>query len=355
MSVEAMRWAWRAADLGLMPSGCGGQMAVLLVLADHANNQDDEEWLSFPSVAKIARRTCLSEKSVERHLQWLIAEGWISRATRGVRKLGKGKFVYQLERDRDGRSPDSLSGEAGRASADNLSGEDAISPDSVSGEEAARSPDSLSGEAHDVHPTACPALPDNLSGFTRQFVLSPTPPNKDEPPRNHQGTPTPRASEEGLFEAVFQAFAASAPTAVSRPRDRKAWDRLVASAAVEPALLPAAAARYLDLVLGRGDQPFSLARWLSDAKWEPFLAPAGAASDAPKRWPGPPEIRAALAEATRETFAASYLDPCRWDAAARAIVAPGETSAKQLKRADAWSALAGAGVEAVRIAPRETA
>jgi hypothetical protein len=317
MSVDAMKWVWRIADLDRIPTGCGGQFAVLIVLSDHASNQDDEDWVAFPSVEKIARRTRQSEKSVLRHLQWLIAEGWISRATRGVRKLGKGKFVYVLERDRLEVSPDNMSGEKVGCSGDKLSGESG-----------AISPDNMSGEAGDVHRTSCPALPDNLSGFTGQSVQSPTPPNIAELPMNSHSTGV-REREDEAFDRVEKAWGEAAKNAVGRRPDRQAWDKAlgkVSAARLEPACL-----RYLAYCASTGSRVFSLARWLGDEKWEPFLeAPAPIAVAADPAFRAPADVIAVLAGNRQKDWIA-YLTGCAWDDAERAILVRTRMAADALR------------------------
>jgi len=50
------------------------QKAVLISLADNAN----DEGVCWPSVARIAERTCLSERAVQDAIKWLIKHGAIA-------------------------------------------------------------------------------------------------------------------------------------------------------------------------------------------------------------------------------------------------------------------------------------
>ncbi|MEI9966032.1 MAG: helix-turn-helix domain-containing protein [Caulobacteraceae bacterium] len=71
MSVDASKWAW---DLPIAPA----QRLVLLCLADHAGNQDAEDWTCFPSQQRISTRTGYPLRSVERYVGELARAGIIS-------------------------------------------------------------------------------------------------------------------------------------------------------------------------------------------------------------------------------------------------------------------------------------
>jgi hypothetical protein len=72
MSLDATRWAWR------VPVKTAGQRLVLLNLADRAN----ENGQCWPSQKRIARDTCLGERSVRSRLAELQALGLIRRQHR---------------------------------------------------------------------------------------------------------------------------------------------------------------------------------------------------------------------------------------------------------------------------------
>lgn len=63
------------------------QKAVLVSLADNANDQG----VCWPSVASVSERVCLSDRSVQRSIAWLIAEGYLKVSDRPGRST-----VYQI-------------------------------------------------------------------------------------------------------------------------------------------------------------------------------------------------------------------------------------------------------------------
>lgn len=73
MSAIATRWAWRVR--GIPPTA----RHVLLCLADRHNPKYDCAW---PSYADIVERTGLSERTVRRAVDDLVAEGLVHRSAR---------------------------------------------------------------------------------------------------------------------------------------------------------------------------------------------------------------------------------------------------------------------------------
>lgn len=289
-----MRWAWKAADERLIDSS--GAMAVLIVLADHASDAYGEDWTCFPSFERIARRTCFDEKTVGRHVDWLLAEGWIEREPlpsslrKGRRRNAeKGKFFYTLKRSRLGET----------------------SPDNLSGEPRPDAPDRLSGE-REVDPTICPAAPDNLS--------APIEEPSSEPPKSATALSGARAA----FDRVSEVWAATNPDRVAPPVDWRAWLRAIGK--IPPDELARAALRYLaesdDVKRGRCK---ALAVWLAEERWIGWLGapPAIAAlEDAPASSPSfdpDPAFLADVRAAKPADWIGSWLGPCRWNAADRAI------------------------------------
>ena len=57
MSVKVMTWVWEHSQ------SVGNERLVLLALADHA---DDERWEAWPDIARLALKTRLSERTVQR-------------------------------------------------------------------------------------------------------------------------------------------------------------------------------------------------------------------------------------------------------------------------------------------------
>ncbi len=69
MSWRASDTVWQFTDFSSAP-----EKLALLALADHAN---DEGGQCFPSIRRLAERTCLSEAQVRRHIHVLIARGLV--------------------------------------------------------------------------------------------------------------------------------------------------------------------------------------------------------------------------------------------------------------------------------------
>ena len=67
MSVKAMTWAF---EQDLPPA----EKLVLLALADNCN---DDDWVAWPKVSKIAAKASVSKRSAQRHLKALVERGVI--------------------------------------------------------------------------------------------------------------------------------------------------------------------------------------------------------------------------------------------------------------------------------------
>jgi hypothetical protein len=67
MSVKVMAKIWEAGPASL------GDRFVLLAIADHAN----DEGQAFPGVGSLARKTCMTERGVQKILRRLEADGWL--------------------------------------------------------------------------------------------------------------------------------------------------------------------------------------------------------------------------------------------------------------------------------------
>lgn len=79
MSIKAMTWAMQEA-----PVEDAGPAHVLLVLADHAN---DDGTGAFPSVDTIAWKTRMGERTVQRHLRALEKQGLIRKGNQKLAEL----------------------------------------------------------------------------------------------------------------------------------------------------------------------------------------------------------------------------------------------------------------------------
>jgi hypothetical protein len=220
MSIEAMNWARK------ILTGCPGRKAVLMSLADRA----DEQWSCFPSLALIAAETELCERSVRRHLRELEDQG----------------VVYTENRP-------------GRRSRYTIGA--GITPDMKS----SQTPDTESGHpGHRVRP-------DNVSARTK---TTGTPDKNDIPPappiriNPHLEPSVPVGSGE---EAIWKASTKAMRQRSSRAELGKALKVAVRDTPAEKML--AALKRYVaedpDVLADRG-QP-AIHRWVQARRYEPWL------------------------------------------------------------------------------------
>ena len=63
------------------------EVAILCTLARHANSNTGITW---PGLALIGEKICLSERSVSRYIGNLIEKGWIELVSRGSNGTGRG-------------------------------------------------------------------------------------------------------------------------------------------------------------------------------------------------------------------------------------------------------------------------
>jgi len=86
MAIRALNWAFSLEDVKK------GAKSVLIVLANYAN----EKWQCYPSRENLAKKTGLSVRTVQTHLNWLVKNEYIARRKRRSRN---GRFfmnVYTL-------------------------------------------------------------------------------------------------------------------------------------------------------------------------------------------------------------------------------------------------------------------
>ncbi|MGC1303769.1 MAG: helix-turn-helix domain-containing protein [Caulobacteraceae bacterium] len=385
MSISAMRWT-----LQLHPSWIDnpGARYVLLVLSDNASEHDDGEldWVCWPGVEYIMARTSMSERTVERHLFWLIGQGWISRVANLDRARREARFIYVLHRERsaleraddpdvlaqlrarldvklDGgrnlRIPVILTGNAARQPA-NLTGKGERSPVKMTGGKAkarpvvhksgtperlpvnltcelSQSPVNLAGSEGATtrqfdadHPSICRQPPVNLT-------LPPTPPYIAEPLLNPHLTSACAGADDGdefRFDEGFAAYPESGRLRTDLPAARDEW--LSCCLVVDAALLVAAVRRYAaeDRDIKRGDYGApAFEKWLEAERWRGWL-PSGGAKSATNavRFDGWPGVRDAVVAELGEGWVASYLDPCTTSAADRSVIPRTSTGRDKLKR-----------------------
>ena len=158
MTIDAMKWAWKAAETGHLNTG---QAFVLLILGDHA----DEAWSCYPSQETLARRSAQTVRSVERHIARLRDLGLVETESRygdgrgriGLRYYLREEALNDLVQDpktRMNTRPDNLAGKSEtrmNTRTDNLAGKSETRMNTR--------PDNLAGDS--THPTISADSPDN--------------------------------------------------------------------------------------------------------------------------------------------------------------------------------------------------
>ena len=158
MTIDAMKWAWKAAETGHLNTG---QAFVLLILGDHA----DEAWSCYPSQETLARRSAQTVRSVERHIARLRDLGLVETESRygdgrgriGLRYYLREEALNDLVQDpktRMNTRPDNLAGKSEtrmNTRTDNLAGKSETCMNTR--------PDNLAGDS--THPTISADSPDN--------------------------------------------------------------------------------------------------------------------------------------------------------------------------------------------------
>lgn len=231
-----MNWAWKAR--------VGSAKLVLVALADQGSAHDAEDWRCFPSVGYLVDRTELGRATVERHLRYLDAEGWISRR-RQVRPDGKlGIFHYTLHRDPEVRTH--LKAErSGECPALKMSGGDGAEPALIL--------DAASAQ-NDVEPA---------------LILS-----AQEPLEEPLGEPSDAGAREpgdDGFEKALSAWPDSGQKRTKLPQARSAW-ALRSSEIGGDRMLAAVQRCATDPDIAAGDFGWpGLHTWLSDERFRFYL------------------------------------------------------------------------------------
>lgn len=103
MGWQATGWAFKSP---IENSGC---KFVLVALAERAGNEDDDcrTWHCRPSIPTIAKYTAQGYRTIQRHLDWLDARGFLTRERRvqSKGKLGSFKFALNPQGVPDGQWP----------------------------------------------------------------------------------------------------------------------------------------------------------------------------------------------------------------------------------------------------------
>jgi hypothetical protein len=132
---------------------------------------------------------------------------------------------------------------------------------------------------------------------------------------------------------MFASWAKVAPDRVSRPRDRSAFEA-VCEAGFDPAVVCGAALRFVaESPDVKARRVLALERWLCEQRFEGWIGVGGSPGAPPLAagFDGPADVRAAVAAAKGEAFAATYLDPAGWRGEGRQIVARTRIAADRLR------------------------
>ncbi|MDP1738901.1 MAG: hypothetical protein Q8L23_15850 [Caulobacter sp.] len=330
MSVPAMTWAFKIPphEMPDRPKG------ALVALADHANDHSGEDWTCFPGFDRLLLFTSQKERTLERSLQWLSDEGWI---TRDQRRNADGELTvrhYTLHRDAETRSRLRAERASAKADPEGCAREidQASPPATLAGGEMASPP--AKNPPH--HPPKQGSPPANLAGG---YI--------EEPPREPELTPTERAGEGARdpFGAFIGAYPLDGLDSTSLPAARTAFEAAAAEAG-DPWLIVQAAE---DWARDRERKPKTYAApsanvWFERRSWEPRVRRMAAKVEPPAAaipaFIGPPEAFAAVAGLLGEDGARSWLATAAWAEAGR-VLTVGGPAFDRLRTVGAAQALAG--------------
>lgn len=252
-----------------------GAKFVLVILCNHATTADGSAWMCFPSVERIAKQTAQGESTVRKHLDWLEAEGWITRK-RKRREDGKlGVWVYTIQQD--------------RGADDHRSNRD-------------QPPLDLSKATAQIERTE----------LSKGTIGSDA--NASSPPVGPDGPTVAAAKEPWLKDEWFGRLWAAAPDKMrtrskSKAKVWTAWKTAIGL--MPPEQIVAALVRYLkhDPDVARTGGP-GLTIWLKDRTFDLWGPPGEAGAGEPERKVFPnADARALFVARYGEDAARSYLDP----------------------------------------------
>ncbi|WP_425998109.1 helix-turn-helix domain-containing protein [Caulobacter sp. DWR1-3-2b1] len=289
MGIYAVRWAFHA------PIDSPGAKFILVALAEHARDEGEEAMTCFPSIKRLCKWTAQAERTVERHLAWLVAEGWISRQAKRRRRQDDSAYFYTLHEE---KVP--------------LAVRDAFDGERRGGRKASRM--TADGSASDrqvgaEYPPISTPIPAKLA-----------PAYMDEPviePVNEPDAPEPLD-----IEVSFAAFWSAYPNKVEERGARAVFMRLVRRDDATPEALVGGARRYAQLVRGGAPQYIkSPTSWLEKGCWTDGAT--SSSTTTPERsvaaFEGPADVWTTVAGAKGPDWARSYLAPCSWIASPRAL------------------------------------
>lgn len=311
MSNKAMTWAWEA------PIATPGAKFVLVALADHAADHAGEDWTCFPSVERLMQFTSQSRATVERHLSALAADGWISRVRRRVSTGRLGVYDYVLHRVR--RVADAAAAE----------------PETQGDHTSNCSMD----HASNCGSTMLQNEGEPCVNLQHLYRLTPIEPSEEPSERGRARM----ASPDWWGREAWAVW----PVAGQRPSSERlviaAVAAEIAAGASPDRLLLAARAYAADkLAWGASGQPVACHKFFVEGRWENFakVVPGGPGGplDTRTRFVSD-EIRAAMVAAKGEPWVISWLDPCGFDGAVRAIDPGSSTRAAKLRERDVQAIL----------------
>jgi hypothetical protein len=289
VGVYAIQWAFNASIQS------PGAKFLLVALAEHARGPEGEDWTCFPSIKRLARWTAQGERTIERHLNWLIADGWISRELRHRRRRGESAYFYTLHRAKAGS--DDIDGVA--------MSDTSVAPARLAGERR-----STARQNEEVHPPISTRSPAKLaSAYMDEPGIEPVSESKPD-----------LAMDAGT---QFEEFWAAYPNKVEARGARRLFAHLVRSGEVTAGELIDGARVYARAVETRS-QTFikSPTSWLTKGCWADGAgAPQAsvARAMAPTAFVGPGDVWAKVMNAKGAAWAASYLAPCGWMATTRTL------------------------------------
>jgi DNA-binding transcriptional ArsR family regulator len=270
MSLEARNWARRIGGLSIAAK------AVLMALADHA----DAEGKAWPKLKTLAEITSMTERHVRRQIGVLEGRGLLVREDRFRKDGGQTSNIYRLAIER---------------------------------------------------PTPAGPPPKDPPSRGRRTIESeqgtpPEPSSSDKEESADTAAPDARAA----FDQAFEAWKAVSPARLSRPKAWPLWRRFARR--LSPARLLAAALRYLreDPDVKRYGSPQGLANWLADQKFEAWMPRSLAVDQGKLASSVPKALREAAIVRKGLAWVASWIDPCRYDAATKLLHAKTTFAAKVL-------------------------
>lgn len=296
MSNKALTWAFESG----LPSGA---RFVLVALADAGSDHSGEDWTCFPSVNKIMDMTGQGRSTVERHLSWLWAEGWISRKAR-VRPDGTlGINDFTLHRRAETRA--------------DLKADRAVQERRPGRRPSLKSRDGETPKSRVSIPQIDDQQTLNLRGH--------------EPSSDPLIDPSTRAREPGDdgFDEIYALWPKRGQKFTKVPAARAAWAKareLESHERLRQAVLNCATDP--DRVKGDFGWP-GLDRFLCDETWRGYLPEGGSGpvGGTNPRFEGPAEIRDAViaaAPAAEVEIIRGCIDRAAWDAG-RGLVIPATT------------------------------